>query len=49
VETLRSILKPGIPVIEIESHVNDPLFVEEILSIFEKLTRTLRKTEASAH
>jgi uncharacterized protein (UPF0261 family) len=49
VETLRSILKPAIPVIEIESHVNDPLFVEEILSIFEKLTRTLRKTEVSAH
>jgi uncharacterized protein (UPF0261 family) len=48
VETLRSILKPGIPVIEIESHVNDPLFVEEILSIFEKLVRTLRKPEVGA-
>jgi uncharacterized protein (UPF0261 family) len=49
VETLRSILKPGIPIIEIESHVNDPLFVEEILFVFENLTRNLRKTEASAH
>ena len=49
VETLRSILKPGIPIIEIESHVNDPLFVEEILSIFEKLARNLRKPEVSAH
>jgi uncharacterized protein (UPF0261 family) len=41
VETLRSILKPGIPIIEIKSHVNDPLFVEEILLVFQKLTRNL--------
>jgi len=45
VETLRSILKPGIPIIEIDSHVNDPPFVEEILAIFENLTRNLREHE----
>jgi uncharacterized protein (UPF0261 family) len=48
VETLRRILKPVIPIFEIESHVNDPPFVEKILSIFEGLVRSLTEPEGSA-
>jgi uncharacterized protein (UPF0261 family) len=37
VKTLRDQLKPGITVIEIDSHVNDPAFIEAILDLFEQL------------
>ena len=40
VQTLRNRLKPEIPVREINSHVNDPLFISEILALFENLVRT---------
>jgi uncharacterized protein (UPF0261 family) len=42
VQTLRSRLKPGIAVTEIQSHVNDPLFISETLALFEKLLKTPR-------
>jgi uncharacterized protein (UPF0261 family) len=44
VDTLRSNLKPGIPLYEFDSHVNDPPFVSEIVSIFEALLKRA-KTE----
>ncbi len=47
VETLRNRLKPGIAIIEIESHVNDPPFLEEIIPIFENLARNPRGPEVS--
>ena len=40
VQTLRTRLKPGIPVTEIQSHVNDPPFISEILALFDKLMKT---------
>jgi len=39
VRTLQDRLKPEIPICEIDSHVNDPQFVTEILSIFERLVK----------
>lgn len=39
VQTLKDNLKPDIPVREIEAHVNDPKFVEEILEVFETLLK----------
>jgi uncharacterized protein (UPF0261 family) len=46
VETLRSTLRPGIPIVEIDSHVNDPPFVEEILSTFERLAGGLKQASS---
>lgn len=40
--TLRARLKPEIPVTEIEGHVNDPPFVSEILTLFERLVKASR-------
>jgi len=37
VQTLRTRLKPEIPVTEINSHVNDPPFISGILALFEQL------------
>jgi uncharacterized protein (UPF0261 family) len=37
IRTLRDRLKSGIDIIEIDGHVNDPVFVDEILSIFGRL------------
>jgi uncharacterized protein (UPF0261 family) len=37
VQTLKNKLKPEISIYEIDSHVNDALFVKETLSIFECL------------
>jgi uncharacterized protein (UPF0261 family) len=42
VHTLRTRLNPGITVTEIQSHVNDPPFISEILALFEKLLKTSR-------
>ncbi|MGD2126093.1 MAG: Tm-1-like ATP-binding domain-containing protein [Desulfobacteraceae bacterium] len=39
VRTLKAKLKRDIPIYEIDSHVNDPPFVTEILSIFEHLMK----------
>ena len=39
VRTLRAKLKPEISVIEIDSHVNDPQFVTEVLAIFKQLMK----------
>jgi uncharacterized protein (UPF0261 family) len=40
VETLRTKLKPEIPVTEIQGHVNDQPFISEALALFEKLVKT---------
>jgi uncharacterized protein (UPF0261 family) len=40
VHTLRTRLKPDIAVTEIQSHVNDPPFISEILALFENLLKT---------
>ena len=37
VQTLRTRLKPEIPVTEINSHVNDPPFISGLLALFEEL------------
>jgi len=37
VQTLRTKLKPAIPVTEIQSHVNDPPFISGLLALFEEL------------
>ncbi|MBW1774087.1 MAG: Tm-1-like ATP-binding domain-containing protein [Deltaproteobacteria bacterium] len=37
VQTLKDNLKPDISVREIDAHVNDPKFIEEILAVFETL------------
>ena len=37
VKTLRERLNPDISTIEIDSHVNDPMFIEAILELFEQL------------
>jgi uncharacterized protein (UPF0261 family) len=42
VQTLKVKLKPGIPLVEFENHINDPDFVPEIVSVFESL---LKRTE----
>ena len=43
VQTLRTRLKPEIPVTEIQSHVNDPPFISEILALFERLIATTQR------
>ena len=42
VDTLRANLKPGIPLYEFDSHINDPLFVSEIVSVFEALLKRVK-------
>ena len=42
VRTLRTRLKPEISILEIDSHVNDPEFVTEILSVFEQLMKQVQ-------
>ena len=37
IRTLRDKLKSGIDIIEIDGHVNDPLFIDETVSIFSRL------------
>ena len=37
IQTLKAKLKPGIEVCELDGHVNDPIFIEAILSKFENL------------
>lgn len=37
VDTLRTNLKPGTPLYEFDRHINDPLFVSEIVPVFETL------------
>jgi uncharacterized protein (UPF0261 family) len=44
VQTLRTGLKPGIPVTEINSHVNDPPFISEILALFENLVKASKSS-----
>ena len=41
VKTLRSRLNPEIDIIELDGHVNDPEFVEQILTIFSRLIERL--------
>lgn len=36
---LRDRLKPSIPVVEVNGHVNDPLFIGEVLNLFEELLK----------
>ena len=50
VQTLKNKLKPEISMYEIDSHVNDPLFVKELLSIFEHLLEKAKiKNGTSQH
>jgi uncharacterized protein (UPF0261 family) len=43
VKTLRARLRAEFQVIEIDSHVNDPPFVSEVLSILERLVQEAKK------
>jgi len=42
--TLKARLKPEIEICELDGHVNDSIFIQAILSIFERLMRHAKKT-----
>jgi uncharacterized protein (UPF0261 family) len=42
IQTLKMKLKPEIEICELDGHVNDPVFIEAILSIFERLLQPLK-------
>jgi uncharacterized protein (UPF0261 family) len=42
IQTLKMKLKPEIEICELDGHVNDPVFIEAILSIFERLIQPLK-------
>ena len=42
IQTLKMKLKPEIEICELDGHVNDPVFIEAILSIFERLMQPLK-------
>ena len=42
VQTLKTELKPEIEIRELEGHVNDPVFVDAILSLFERLMQQVK-------
>lgn len=44
VRTLKARLKPEIEICELDGHVNDSIFIQAILSIFERLMRHAKKT-----
>lgn len=49
VQTLKNKLKPEISIYEIDSHINDALFVTEILSIFECLLKKAKTKNGTSH
>ncbi len=40
-EALRSYLKPGIPVIEVDANINDPVFADRATQVFLELSESL--------
>jgi uncharacterized protein (UPF0261 family) len=42
VQTFKTKLKPEIEICELEGHVNDPIFVDAILSLFERLMQQVK-------
>ena len=39
VEALAGALRPGIPVVEVDAHVNDSMFAHAVVTLYRELTR----------
>jgi len=47
IQTLKTKLKPEIEICELDGHVNDPVFIEAILSLFERLMQHVKNKKSA--